>query len=110
LYEAEWLSEGQGHHRRLRDDDEANGLIGDANTMRRGEGVMNTMSFDGGRIEDIRSLVPILVRQSYSECCGMLVYDKYVIARAHLTESIDIRYNGCIDWNGIYRRAFESVY
>ena len=29
------------------------------------------MSFDGDMIEDIRSLVQILVRQSYSECLAL---------------------------------------
>ena len=36
--------------------------------MRRGKGIMNMMSLDGDRIEDIWSLVQILVRQSYSAC------------------------------------------
>ena len=78
-------------------------MIDNGDTMRRGEEVMNMMSFHGGRLESIWSPVRILVRQSYSECCGALVY---VIARAHFTELFDIRYNGCIDWNGMHRRAF----
>jgi hypothetical protein len=68
--------------------------------------MMNRTSFDGGRIEAIWPLVRILVRQSYTECCGMLVYDKYVIVCDHLAELIYICYNGCIDWDGTRRSAF----
>jgi len=36
--------------------------------MREGGGKRDMMSFDGDMVVDIRSLVRILVHQSYSEC------------------------------------------
>ena len=61
--------------------------------------MVNMMSFDSGKIKDIRSLARILVRQSYSECCVMLVHGYRDITFTYF-ESIGIRYSGWIDWSG----------